>query len=65
MSLTCLVTSAAAASNRVKIVSSESKYLLPFKSFLYLHSSGGKLFTIRCSAIFTVSNKKGNFRKDT
>lgn len=65
MSLTCLITSAAAASNHLEIVFSESKYLLPFKTFLYLQRGGGKLFTIRCSAIFTVFNKKGNFKKDT
>lgn len=41
MSLTCLITSAAAASNHSEIVSSDSKYLLPFKIFLYLQSGGG------------------------
>lgn len=41
MSLTCLITSAAAASNHSEIVSSDSKYLLPFKIFLYLQSGVG------------------------
>lgn len=64
MSLTCLITSAAAASNHLEIVSSESKYLLPLTSFLYLQRGGGKLFTIRCSAIFTGFNKKkGNLKR--
>lgn len=67
MSLTCLITSAAAASNHSEIVSSDSKYLLPFKIFLYLQSGaeggGWESFTIRHSAIFTVFNKTGNFKR--
>lgn len=43
MSLTCLITSAAAASNHLKIVSFESKYLLPFKTFLYLQRDGAEV----------------------
>lgn len=63
MSLTCLITSAAAASNHSEIVSSDSKYLLPFKIFLYLQTGGEKSFTIKRSAIFTAFNKRGNFKR--
>lgn len=40
MSPTCLIISAAAASNHLNIVPSESKYLLPFETFLYLQRDG-------------------------
>lgn len=57
MSLTCLITSAAAASNHSEIVSSDSKYLLPFKIFLYLQSGvcvggGGIIYNQTFSYIY-------------
>lgn len=37
----------------------------PSKPSFICRAVGGKLFTLRCSAVFTVFNKKGNFKNDT
>lgn len=46
MSLTHLITSAAAASKHLKIAPIESKYLLPFETFLYLQRDGAKNYLL-------------------